>query len=66
MLAAGYADSTISRLQGNKYYLEKMNNFIISETNQQSCISWNNFPLTESTGIASLKESTTKYIKSSL
>lgn len=23
MLAAGYADSTISRLQGNKYYLEK-------------------------------------------
>lgn len=66
MLVAAYAESGISRLQGNKYYLEKMNNFIISETNQQSCISLNNFPLTESTGIASLKEYTTKYIRSSM
>lgn len=50
MLAAVYADSGNSRLQGNKYYLGKMDNFIISETNQQNCISLNNFPFTEGTG----------------
>lgn len=62
MLAAVYADSGISRLEGNTYYLKKMNNFILSETNEQSCILLNNFLLTQSTGIAPLKESTPKYM----